>query len=624
MKKFILKISILLLLAVSWMTPSTGAEFFDTESSTQNTFLAGCWVAPSIPVLSYPANNTYAGITSAWNINPYMDWNNSTSPCPQAGTITYQYESYRDVGLTQLAYRSGWLTNSTIPAPGTPEGKYYWRVKAKDSQGYESDFSLPWLLVVDRTPPTVPGQIGWTNENPPVGSDYLAGTDFNKYTTCDGFLNYSPMSNLWGPSTDTNSVVYEREVYSPIDNRIYSNNNLSNNYENGGGAVNGTTYWVQVRAKDEALNYSNWTIKCSVTYDISAPIITDVVDLLATPEEENDTKAIISWNTDENSDSNLYWSDDNANWNLVSDSIFVTGHNLEILGLSTDMTYFYYVTSSDLAGNTSTSSTYSFSTGGMDPEDFTPTTDIVINEFLPNPTGDDFAPYPGGEWVELYNRGTVVQDMTGWSIGAYNTPSNRLPLNFDVNTFSSDGLNDKWLSPGEFMVVYRNGDPTFYMKNAAADRIRLFNASGTRVDRYMYTGSQVIENKSIARYPDGSDTWFDPIPSPLGTNILENWQLNQPEINYTFDGQKLSFEVTNVENFRKVEYQLTYNSDSGEQGVLGESKLNNQTSYKKGEIIFGTCSSGGNCVYHTNLNSILLKIILTNDSEIIDFEKIIN
>ena len=48
---------------------------------------------------------------------------------------------------------------------------------------------------------------------------------------------------------------------------------MTTNYENGGGAVDGTTYWVRIRAKDIAGNYSAWTSKCAITYDTTSPSI---------------------------------------------------------------------------------------------------------------------------------------------------------------------------------------------------------------------------------------------------------------------------------------------------------------------------------------------------------------
>ncbi len=37
---------------------------------------------------------------------------------------------------------------------------------------------------------------------------------------------------------------------------------------------------------------------------------------------------------------------------------------------------------------------------------------VVINEILPNPTGDDV----GTERIEIYNAGATPVDMTGWAI----------------------------------------------------------------------------------------------------------------------------------------------------------------------------------------------------------------
>ncbi len=153
MKKHILKIVMLAILAILPLTNSTGAYFSDQENLTGIKITAGCWAAPSVPSLVYPANGLIAGAGSEWLTNPYMDWENS-SGCP-GKTITYQYESYLDAGLTSLAYRSAMLSSSLIPAPGTPDGTYYWRVRAYDGEKW-SEWSSVWLLTVNRTPPPPP------------------------------------------------------------------------------------------------------------------------------------------------------------------------------------------------------------------------------------------------------------------------------------------------------------------------------------------------------------------------------------------------------------------------------------------------------------------------------------
>lgn len=252
-------------------------------------------------------------------------------------------------------------------------------------------------------------------------------------------------------------------------------------------------------------------------WDTTAPIIFSVSHLVATPEGNNDTKAIISWTTNEEADSNLYWTTDNIAWETVSDSNYVINHSLEIFGLSTDAAYYYYVTSSDQAGNTGASIISSFVTAGMTLENFPPTTDVVINEFLPNPIG-------GGEWIEFYNRGAELIDLTGWYL-TDSDPSHILNIT-TANTISSDAsTDDLWIAPGEFMVVYQNGDSDFLLDNNI-DQINLYDNAliSNLIDQYSYDtslGDVVLENKSIARYPDGSDSWFDPIPSPLSNNILE-------------------------------------------------------------------------------------------------------
>jgi hypothetical protein len=144
--------------------------------------------------------------------------------------------------------------------------------------------------------------------------------------------------------------------------------------------------------------------------------------------------------------------------------------------------------------------------------------DIVINEFLPNPVGADNAPMPGGEWVELYNRGTTVGDVNNWALYD-NYDSHELAI-----TPGNTNTGGTTIAPGGFLVVYRNGDADFSLNNTGGDTVRLYNGEigggGILIDSHAYTMDAAV-NKSFARIPDGSDSWVDPIPTPGSPNKME-------------------------------------------------------------------------------------------------------
>jgi len=142
---------------------------------------------------------------------------------------------------------------------------------------------------------------------------------------------------------------------------------------------------------------------------------------------------------------------------------------------------------------------------------------IVINEFLPNPRGDDDAPKPGGEWVELYNTGDSAVDVNGWALYDNNN-SHKLLI-----TTSNTDTGETIIAPDEFLVVYRNGDSDFALNNEHGDSVRLFDGKisdgANLIDSYTYT-EDALEGKSFARIPDGSTNWVDPIPTPGEENSL--------------------------------------------------------------------------------------------------------
>jgi len=349
MKKFLIKGLVLVIILSLPQLGVSMAYFSDTETSVGNTFSAGCWGDPSVPNLIYPDNGYVAGRGSDWLNNSYMDWSDSWV-CP-GKTVTYQYESYHDEELTSLAYVSGMLSDSMIPAAGTPDGTYYWRVRAYNGESW-SGWSDARLLIVDSSIPSVsPG---------------------------------SANSSIGDPAT------------SPPE----------------------------------------------------------------TPE-------------------------------------------------------------------------------------------IVINEILPNPSGDDNAAKPAGEWVELYNRSEADINVDGWVL--YDSDNTHELVISAANSDNNNNLTDSGetvVPVAGFLVVYRDGDGNFILNNDG-DTVRLYdgeiNSGGTLVDSHIYIGS-VADDKSIARYPDGSDTWYDPIPTPGGSNKLETEGTLQESIGEEGSEELVETEETIIED----------------------------------------------------------------------------
>jgi len=113
---------------------------------------------------------------------------------------------------------------------------------------------------------------------------------------------------------------------------------------------------------------------------------------------------------------------------------------------------------------------------------------LCINEVVPNPAGYDDAAWPGGEWVELRNEGSVTTDMRGWAL------VNEAGLSLTLNATTIVGWNASnaasySLVPGGYMVVARNGVTDFWLANTGARSVRLDDAGGTARHTVTWTGS---------------------------------------------------------------------------------------------------------------------------------------
>jgi len=236
------------------------------------------FVAPPIPTLTSPANNSYVN-----TFGLVMDWSDVTDYEDQHNPVYYYYRSCADSLCNSVIYSSGKLTNSFINAPGTPEGVYYWQVQACDSLCNCSLWSLTWQVTVDNTPPTTPQNLHYTNPAVPCGGSTMS------YTIIPD----------WDDSTDTNISHYEYQSYNPPNNWPWSTTVTTSQYS--GAFTQGYgTYGFRVRTVDKAGNKSDWTSadftsSCQVTYN-SIPTDTDPpVTLILNPKNVGSSAVYASY-----------------------------------------------------------------------------------------------------------------------------------------------------------------------------------------------------------------------------------------------------------------------------------------------------------------------------------------
>ncbi|MDP4020818.1 MAG: lamin tail domain-containing protein [Candidatus Adlerbacteria bacterium] len=169
---------------------------------------------------------------------------------------------------------------------------------------------------------------------------------------------------------------------------------------------------------------------------------------------------------------------------------------------------------------------------------------IVLNEFLPNPVGNDNGSGLDGEWVELYNNGDVDLDVAGWYIAdGSGGIGNQQAVISGTNTHTGGTV----VPAHGWLVIFMNHQ-TF--DNPNGDSVYLYTDSDVLVDSYSFPDHDFCENedtpgssnntstpgpgdcddpgdpavpegKSYARIPDGTGAWVDPIPTPGGPNELE-------------------------------------------------------------------------------------------------------
>ena len=106
------------------------------------------------------------------------------------------------------------------------------------------------------------------------------------------------------------------------------------------------------------------------------------------------------------------------------------------------------------------------------------------------------------------------------------------------------------------------------------------------------------------------DTGASEKGTPGGRNLSQAKSLDTAlEVFINPTHTQAGFSLSNINKFDSLEYLLTYTSQSGKQAIQGVKEINdNQLTVEN--LTLGTCSTGGLCTYHQDIEELNLKVVL--------------
>jgi hypothetical protein len=192
------------------------------------------------------------------------------------------------------------------------------------------------------------------------------------------------------------------------------------------------------------------------------------------------------------------------------------------------------------------------------------TPNVVINEFMANPPG--VGTDNNNEWIELYNIGDQPIDISGWKLGdSINAQRSTIPAGAQINAQG-------------FYVFHIVGN---YLNNdSPGDTVKLSDNSLTLIDSHSY--SVVHDGKTIGRYPDGSDVWFEfdhPTSGsanylkPLGGEVSDGLTA---DIQYSNNDSQLSANWSGFSDLFGIDhYQYAFGTSQGAHDIIDWQTTNN-------------------------------------------------
>lgn len=221
--------------------------------------------------------------------------------------------------------------------------------------------------------------------------------------------------------------------------------------------------------------------------------------------------------------------------------------------------------------------------------------DVVLNEIMPNPIGDDHQDGLDGEWVELYNNTGQTIDLDGWYVE--DLAGTQIEIGGTSDSLDTTENGTTTIDAAGWLVVYMNDS---VLNNSGTETVYLYDGSDVLQDEYTYTAgndtgedpedgatpdnengdatagtsASATEGKTDARIPDGVGEWVDPDPTAGGPNYvtreeLEELGYSESKIDFLLNRQEVARQNREAREADPVKTEVNGASDPVETEVNG-------------------------------------------------------